>query len=131
MAGTERRLDHRVTVDMFLNEYVRDEPCRAFVMNLSENGLYVQKLAEPIVRRARVVSLEFELPGTGEIIWAKGESCYDAIDDDFHVTGIRIVAMATRHERLMRDYVYDKRRQRMESLLMRFRESRIAVARPS
>lgn len=127
MTDSERRSDHRVPMDLFLNEYVKERPYRALAMNLSEAGLTLQKLAEPIARWARTIALEFELPGTGEVIWAKGESRFESIGDDFHLTGVRLVAMATKHQRLVRDYVYDKRRWRMDSLLLRYRESRLAV----
>ena len=52
--------------------------------------------------------LEFELPGTGEIIWAGAECRFDAVGSDFHLTGLRFTAMARKHERLIRDYVRDK-----------------------
>ena len=110
MIGSERRLDTRVRVEMFLNQYMKEEACRALAVNVSENGLYLQRLAEPVTRHSRVVALEFELPGTGEIVWAKGESRFAAIDDDFHFTGVRFLAMARKHERLVRDWVFDKSR---------------------
>jgi hypothetical protein len=104
----DRRDDPRVPLQMFLNEYVRDCPYRALAVNVSPTGLFLQKLAEPTLRHARAVGLEFELPGTGEVIWARAESRFDTIADDFHLTGLRFTAMARKHERLVRDYVRER-----------------------
>jgi c-di-GMP-binding flagellar brake protein YcgR len=119
-ARDDRREDPRVRLEMFLNEYVKERPFRALAVNVSLTGLYVQKLAEPVVRYSRTVGLEFELPGTNEVIWARAESRFDSIEDDFHLTGLRFVAMATKHERLVRDYVRE-REWLLERMLLRIR----------
>jgi hypothetical protein len=93
---------------MFLNQYVREQPYRALATNVSPHGLFLQKLAMPRTRHAPSVALEFELPGTGEVIWASAECRYDAVASDFHLTGLRFKAMAQKHERLIRDYVREK-----------------------
>ena len=93
---------------MFLNQYVREQPYRALATNVSPNGLFVQKLALPRTRHAPSVGLEFELPGTGEIIWARAECRFDSVASDFHLTGLRFTAMAQKHERLIRDYVRER-----------------------
>lgn len=123
MTGTERRNETRVAVDMFLNQYIRDEPHRSHAVNVSETGLYVQRLVEPVSHHSRVVALEFELPGTGEVIWAKAESRFEAIDEDFHRTGIHFLSMARKHERLLRDFVYDRDNRDRNALLYRFRRN--------
>jgi PilZ domain-containing protein len=106
--GDDRRNDVRVRTEMFLNQYVREQPYRALATNVSPHGLFLQKLAMPRTRHARSVALEFELPGTGEIIWASAECRFDAVASDFHLTGLRFKAMAQKHERLIRDYVREK-----------------------
>lgn len=106
----DRRSNRRVSVDMFFNQYIHDEPFRSLAVNVSEHGLAAQRLVERRwTRNARIVAVEFELPGTGEVIWAKGETQFEAIDRDFHRAGIRFVAMARRHERLVREFVWDRR----------------------
>lgn len=109
-AGPDRRCELRVRLEMFLNQYVKEQPYRSLAINLSHTGLYLQKLTEPLVRPARVVGLEFELPGTAEVIWASAESRFDSIGSDFHLTGLRFLAMARKHERLLHDYVFEKKR---------------------
>jgi hypothetical protein len=108
MTANDRRNDTRVRTEMFLNQYVREQPYRALATNVSSNGLFVQKLAARMTRHAPSVGLEFELPGTGEVIWARADCRFDAVASDFHVTGLRFMAMAQKHERLIRDYVREK-----------------------
>jgi hypothetical protein len=104
----DRRTGPRLRVQIFLNEYVGDRPHRALAVDVSETGLGIQKLTEPLVARIRRVGLELELPGTGEVIWASAESRFDSVGDDFHVSGLRFAAMARKHERLLRDYVRER-----------------------
>jgi hypothetical protein len=106
--ASDRRADGRIRTEMFLNQYVREQPYRALATNLSPTGLFLQKLVMPTTRHAPSVGLEFELPGTGEVIWAGAECRFDAVGSDFHLTGLRFTAMARKHERLIRDYVRDK-----------------------
>ena len=107
-SGRNRRLSWRVSVDMFLNQYVGERPFRAFAMNVSPQGLFVQKLIEPGLQRFRRMSLEFELPGTGETIWAAAEPRFDSLDSAFHTSGLLFTAMARKHERLLLDFVREK-----------------------
>jgi len=103
-----RRRDERVPLDMFFTQYIRERPFRVLAVNVSENGIAARRLVEPLTTHARVVGIEFELPGTSEVIWAKAETQFEAIDRDFHHLGIRFLAMAGRHERLLRDYVRER-----------------------
>ncbi len=110
----ERRRDPRIRLEMFLNQYIEDNPTRSLAANVSHTGLYLQKLADTRTPpspppRPTVVGLEFELPGTGEIIWASAESRFDVASDYFHFSGLRFVGMARKHERLLRDFVTEKR----------------------
>lgn len=116
--SSDRRTGPRFRVQLFLNEYVRDRPYRALALDISETGLSIQKLTEPVVRSSRLVAVEMELPGTSEVIWASAEARFDSIGDDFHVSGLRFAAMARKHERLLREYV-QARKARLERLFGR------------
>lgn len=110
----ERRRDPRVRLEMFLNQYVDDCPTRALAANVSHTGLFVQRLAErqppwSVRSPPPSVGLEFELPGTGEIIWAAAEPRFDVSGDYLQVCGLRFVGMARKHERLLREFVTEKR----------------------
>jgi hypothetical protein len=124
MSLHDRRLGFRVPMEIFLNEYVQDRAHRALTVNISDTGLYVNKVMAPIARSSRVVSLEFELPGTGETIWARGEVTHDSLDDYFHGQGIRFTGMARLHARMLRDWCVEKRRTQLAGMLDRIRKAR-------
>jgi hypothetical protein len=124
MTQHERRLGNRIPLEVFMNEYLNDRPHRALTVNISESGVFVNKVASSFSRRTRVVGLEFELPGTGDVIWARGEICYDTFDDHLHGQGIRFTAMPRAYARLLRDYCIEKRRDQLATLLERIRRSR-------
>lgn len=105
----ERRYASRVRVQLFLNQYIRDRHFRVLAMDLSPTGLRIQKLIERRLPLSRIVGIELELPGCGEILWASAEPRFDAVDEDFQVSGLTFVHMARKHERLLRDFVHDKR----------------------
>jgi hypothetical protein len=121
----DRRLGFRVPMEIFLNEYVQDRAHRALTVNVSDTGLYVNKVLSGMQRTNRVVSLEFELPGTSETIWARGEIAHDALDDYFHGQGIRFTGMAQMHARILRDYCIEKRRAQLAGMLDKIRRSRL------
>mgnify|MGYP001565901013 CR=1 FL=1 len=73
-------------------------------LNLSTEGMYLYRFVGMSSSSKRVV-LEFELPGTGEVIWAQGEVCHEAVDTYFHGSGIRFTTIAEAHRRLIRDYL--------------------------
>ena len=107
--GPNRRADKRLRLQLHLNEYVKDREYRALATDISESGLSIQKLTEPVVPHAPVVGIELELPGTSELIWAAAEPRFDAVGADFHVSGLRFRGMARKHQRLLRDYVRERR----------------------
>jgi len=125
MTAHDRRLGYRLPLEMFLNEYVQDRAHRALSVNISETGMYVNKVIQPLSRPTRVIGLEFQLPGTTEVIWARGEIAYDSIDEYFHGQGIRFTAMPRLHARMLRDYCIEKRRRQLGDLLDRIRRSRM------
>src|SRR5689334_8479792 len=73
-----RRTKPRVVLETLCSEYVADRERFSMIVDLSESGLRLQRpLRGGLVER--VVQLEFGLPGTDEIIWAKGEICFDQL----------------------------------------------------
>ncbi len=107
--GPNRRVDRRLRLQLHLTEYIKDREYRALATDISESGLSIQKLTEPVVPHAPVVQLELELPGTNELIWASAEPRFDAVGSDFHVSGLFFRGMARKHQRLLRDYVRERR----------------------
>jgi hypothetical protein len=126
---SERRDLERVPLEIFLDEYVDDRPHRAVTTNVSATGLYMHRVAtraSRLFRRgSRHVQLEFALPGTSDTIWARGEIRYDELGMDLvHGTGVELVDMARGHQRLIRDYLYEQRKSRLQQILDLVRRNR-------
>ena len=92
-------------------EIVDGRERHSLVADVSEAGL---RLARPYFGgpTPRVVQVELELPGLDEIIWAKGDVCFDQIRRQLgrvvRVSGVRFAAAAARDLRLVREYVLDQ-----------------------
>ncbi len=125
MTSQERRIGPRIPLEIFMNEYIQDRAHRALTVNISETGVYVHKVATSFNRRNRVVGLELALPGTSEVIWARGEICYDTFDDHLHGQGIRFTGLPRAYSRLLSDYCIEKRREQLGQLLDRIRKTRM------
>jgi c-di-GMP-binding flagellar brake protein YcgR len=104
----DRRYTPRVRVELFLNQYIRDRPLRALAINVSATGILLRRLVERHVPRSRIVSVEFEIPGTDEVVWASAEPRFDTLDEDFQQSGLTFVNMARKHEKLLREFVSRK-----------------------
>lgn len=129
MLSRDRRTGFRVPLEIFLNQYVRDRLVRGLTTNVSPSGLFLQT-ARPLRSRlpaAPAIGLEFELPGTGEVIWARGEVCYEDADAYAVGTGIRFTGMASIHERLLREYCVEARHRHLSSLLQGIRTGRASA----
>lgn len=124
MLTSERRMGQRVPMEIFLNQYISDKPYRAMAGNMSETGLLIQRVKAPrapLSKRERVIGLEFELPGTGETIWARGEICHQKQDSYFYSDRIRFTGMAQLHQRLLRDFCIESHHSHLHSLLSKIR----------
>ena len=104
----DRRAAPRLPLRMYMHQYVRDVGYQALALDVSEEGLAIRKPTAPIPD-ARVVGLELELPGTSEVIWASAEPRFHSVASNVHFSGLHFVGMARKHERLIRDYVRERR----------------------
>jgi hypothetical protein len=109
-----RRLAPRIGIEAFCSEIVDDEERHAMVLDLSANGF---RLMRPFAtaRQLGDLQLELELPGVDEIIWARGQVCFERVVSKrggglVLTTGVRVAAAASRDRRLLRDYVLEHRR---------------------
>lgn len=68
----ENRIEPRRRCDIYLNKFMGDEPFMVRADNISATGIYLHKLIEPDLPDGSIVSLEFQLPGSEEVIWARG-----------------------------------------------------------
>jgi hypothetical protein len=126
--------DHdRVQMEMFLNQYVDERLERGVTSNVSPTGMYLHRvLKRSLGRSSRFVQLEFQIPGTSEIVWARGEVRRDELElppwrrdsELVHGSGVRLLEMPRAHRRMWRDFVYEKKRQRVQEILELVRRNR-------
>lgn len=122
MVSRERRLGPRVSLPVFVNQYVEDRPLRALVSDVSPTGIHVKTVKLPLpVPASSTVALEIELPGTSETIWARGEVRYQRAEGAVEAAGIQFTAMPASYAKLLRDYCAEARRSELSHLLSRIR----------
>jgi len=107
-SSNDRRVERRLSTQMFLNEYVDDDGRRSLVRDLSVRGVRLQRLAAPQPKDRRAVGLEIVLPGISEVIWARAEPRFDLLESDFHWRGLMFAGMARKHMRLLGEFVYEQ-----------------------
>lgn len=111
-----RRFSPRVPVESLCSEVAGDQVRHAHVLDVSAGGVRLQRpLGGP---RARVLQLELELPGIDEIVWASGEICFDQVWNAgrtasggrnlVRTSGVRLIAAASRHARMLREFAMDR-----------------------
>ena len=99
----------RIPVETLCSEVVDDREHYGMLVELSPNGV---RLERPLGGRrdGESCSSSSSSPTPTRIIWAKGEVCFDRyrrLDGASAVrtTGVRLVAAASRHLRMLRDWV--------------------------
>lgn len=104
-----RRTDPRVPVDSLCSEVLGSDLRHALVVDLSPAGVRIQRpIGGP---RTRLLQLELEVPETDELVWASAEICFDEVwrasSGIVRTSGVRILAAAERHRRMLREYVVE------------------------
>lgn len=120
LARRDRRIGARIDFPLFLNQFVGDRRFRVLAANLSETGVFLNRVNSRAAR-APVFGLELELPGVSETIWARGEVRRDRPDAMVSGAGIQLTGMARRHARLLRDWCVEARRHQLSELLANIR----------
>lgn len=125
MEPSDRRIGFRVELEVFFTQYIRDRAYRVLSTNVSETGIYAHRVAlDPsavLLPAGTILGLELELPGTGEVIWARGEVCRERPGRSVCGSGIRFADMPRVHARMVREFVHERRRARLDALLERIR----------
>ena len=87
----ERRREHRLPIDLFVNRFVNGYPYLCVAMDISRSGIRLQPLLEPTSAPALFMGLQFQLPGSPEIVTASGEAV--CIDEDAGLVGVRFTRL--------------------------------------
>jgi hypothetical protein len=102
---SNKRKSSRVPVDIYLNKFVGGVPYMARAADISPEGLSLANLIEPQHHKKRV-GLQFQLPGSEEVIYAEGEVVREWLGSDAaDGSGIRFTLLTERHRRMINQFV--------------------------
>jgi hypothetical protein len=132
--ASDRRIGIRIDLEVFFTQYIRDRPYRVLTQNLSETGLYYHRVSPDqqarLIPAGTPIGLEIALPGTGEVIWARGEVCRETWGRSVCGSAIRFADMPRVHARMVREFCHETRIARLDALLARVRRPRPPVKFP-
>jgi len=99
---SNKRKLNRVDLDIYLNKYVAGVPYMARTADISREGVGLTHLVEPDMAGKRV-GLQFQLPGSEEVIYAEGEIVREWADlgKKEEGSGVRFTLLTERHRRLI------------------------------
>jgi PilZ domain len=101
----EQRRTGRAQIDILLNKYVAGVPYTARACDISPGGVRLSRLLEP-EHSGRRVGLQFQLPGSSEVIYAEGEVVREWVEAERAATdGVRFTLLTERHRQLIRQFV--------------------------
>ncbi|HEY8207646.1 MAG TPA: PilZ domain-containing protein, partial [Myxococcaceae bacterium] len=101
----EKRRRARAPLDVYLNKYVSGVPYMVRGKDISRDGLQLAHLIEPS-SGAKRVGLQFQLPGSEEVIYAEGEVVREWVGSDASDgSGIKFTLLTERHQRMIEAYV--------------------------
>jgi len=121
-----RRESPRIDVEAMCWEMVDGKELSGLALDLSSGGLRIER---PYVGGAtrREVQLEIEVPGIDEVMWARGDVCFDVLVPTRHPsggplglirrTGYRIAIAAQRDLRMLKEVVFETYKVRHEKLV--------------
>ncbi len=106
---SEKRNARRAPLDIYLNKYIGGVPYMARSSDISEEGLNLAQLIEP-QHGGKRVGLQFQLPGSEEVIYAEGEVVREWVGStaqgtNHHGSGVRFTLLTERHRRLIDTYI--------------------------
>ncbi|MFO0596080.1 MAG: PilZ domain-containing protein [Myxococcaceae bacterium] len=99
---SNKRKNSRVSLDIYMNKYVAGVPYMTRTSDISREGVGLAHLLEPQLAGKRV-GLQFQLPGSEEVIYAEGEVVREWADLDNREegSGVRFTLLTERHRRLI------------------------------
>ncbi len=103
---SDKRKQPRVNLDIYLNKYVAGVPYMARTSDISRDGVGLAHLIEPNMAGRRV-GLQFQLPGSEEVIYAEGEIVREwaDVDNSEEGSGVKFTLLTERHRRMIDQYI--------------------------
>jgi hypothetical protein len=104
---SDKRKRTRVPLDIYLNKYMGGVPYMARTADISPDGVGLARLIEPRHHGKRV-GLQFQLPGSEEVIYAEGEVVREwANARSTEGSGVRFTLLTERHRRMIDAFVHE------------------------
>ena len=101
----DQRKQPRAPLNIYLNKYLGGVPYTARSADISRAGIGLSRLIEPS-HCAKRVGLQFQLPGSEEVIYAEGEVVREWETSGRHeAAGVRFTLLTERHRCLIDAYV--------------------------
>jgi hypothetical protein len=100
----ESRKTERASIDIYLNKYVSGIPYLARMEDISRDGMRLAHLIEPR-HDAKRVGLQFQLPGSDEVIYAEGEVVQEWAEASQPGSSVRFTLLTERHRRMIDTFV--------------------------
>ncbi|MCP3142088.1 PilZ domain-containing protein [Pyxidicoccus xibeiensis] len=105
---SDKRKSKRAPLDIYLNKYMGGVPYMSRAADISQEGVSLARLIEP-QHAAKRVGLQFQLPGSEEIIYAEGEVVREWVESASPAkrerSGVRFTLLTERHRRMIDAYV--------------------------
>jgi hypothetical protein len=99
------RTHPRAPLNVYINKIIGETLYMCRAANISEAGIYVSRLLEPDLAGRRDFGLEFALPGSDEVLWARGEVVREGRKHEVDGTGVHFTVIPSRYRQLIADYV--------------------------
>lgn len=96
------RQNRRIPIDIYLNKMINGVPFLVRTRDLSREGIYVHRVLEPSTPAGAHLALEFQLPGTDEVIWTEAERVHGQAERG---VGLRFKDLSSRQARLLADFI--------------------------
>ncbi len=96
------RRNRRIPIDIYLNKMINGVPFLVRTRDLSREGIYVHRVIEPDTPHGAHLALEFQLPGTDEVIWTEAERVHGEGERGI---GLRFKDLSTRQARMVADFI--------------------------
>ncbi|QDF05140.1 hypothetical protein BHS04_18300 [Myxococcus xanthus] len=105
-AMSDKRKNKRAPLDIYLNKYMGGVPYMSRAADISQEGLSLARLIEP-QHEAKRIGLQFQLPGSEEIIYAEGEVVREwaELGAKRERSGVRFTLLTDRHRKMIDAYV--------------------------
>jgi hypothetical protein len=99
------RKTKRAPLDVYLNKFVGGVPHLSRASDISAEGVSLARLLEP-EQGGKRVGLQFQLPGSEEIIYAEGEVVRDWVNAKQETrSGVKFTLLTDRHRKMIDRYV--------------------------